>query len=267
MRAIRHWLTTAITLAGIILLSALGGAYYYYRLQTNQYQAVLQQENQKLKQQKQTLQKMIDRLSNTTRLAQIVVTAQSPNTTTLLIAEVNDNNDNSPDKNKILSQRSVTIPGHIAFFDGLVVKFDRNSVAQGDPFRGKSIALLRRIYSEKQAPQDGFILDKTGDIPTPYQLDDNKIPTPESKNNNTKTNTPRSFEKRIWSRFWAIANDPELAKQLGVRVAQGEAVYKPMKPGILYELTIDAAGGLNLETKPLPHAVADVLAAATQSDH
>jgi hypothetical protein len=37
---------------------------------------------------------------------------------------------------------------------------------------------------------------------------------------------------------------------MGVRVAQGEAVYKPLRPDQVYELTVDAAGGMSL--LPLP---------------
>ena len=32
----------------------------------------------------------------------------------------------------------------------------------------------------------------------------------------------------------------------GIRVAQGEAVYKPMKPGETYELRVEAVGGMTL---------------------
>jgi hypothetical protein len=33
---------------------------------------------------------------------------------------------------------------------------------------------------------------------------------------------------------------------MGVRVAQGEAVYKPVKMGQSYELVVDAVGGMSL---------------------
>ena len=33
---------------------------------------------------------------------------------------------------------------------------------------------------------------------------------------------------------------------MGVRVAQGEAVYKPVRAGQRYELTVEAVGGLTL---------------------
>jgi hypothetical protein len=59
-----------------------------------------------------------------------------------------------------------------------------------------------------------------------------------------------SFEKRLWEQFWEIATNPRLAAAMGVRVAQGEAVYKPLRMGQVYELIVDAAGGMSL--RPLP---------------
>ncbi|MHC4220166.1 MAG: hypothetical protein ACYSU7_17105 [Planctomycetota bacterium] len=47
-----------------------------------------------------------------------------------------------------------------------------------------------------------------------------------------------------------ISTEPRLAAAMGVRVAQGEAVYKPLRPDQVYELTVDAAGGMSL--LPLP---------------
>ena len=271
MQTLRHWILNAILIAALIAVSAAGGAWWHYRTQERKYENILKQENARLKIQKDTLQSMIKRLTKSKRLAQIVVTNQTEDHTTLLIAEIDDqnqNNDTTRKNTKILSQQSVTIKGQIAFFDGLVIKFDKDSVAKGDPFRGESIAIFRRVYSENEPPSDGYILDQSGEIPAGYQTKNSSTQIRKNTLADEKADETREeFEKRIWSRFWVIANDPTLAKQLGIRVAQGEAVYKPMKPGILYELTLDAAGGLNLQTKPLPDAVSQILAAASQPNH
>ncbi len=47
-----------------------------------------------------------------------------------------------------------------------------------------------------------------------------------------------------------------LVAAVGIRVAQGEAVYKPVRPGRTYELIVDAAGGMSL--LPLPDVTAKV---------
>jgi len=115
-------------------------------------------------------------------------------------------------------------------FDALVIKFEDDYVAQGDALRGKSVALFRRVYCETQAPEDGFRLGRHGDVPDVYRTNPN--PTP--------------FEIDLWERFWSFAADPDSAALAGVRVAQGEAVYAPMKPGEHWLLTLEADGGLNL---------------------
>ena len=50
----------------------------------------------------------------------------------------------------------------------------------------------------------------------------------------------------MWENFWDIATTPDAATRLGVRVAQGEAVYKPVRAGQTYELIVDAVGGMSL---------------------
>lgn len=50
-----------------------------------------------------------------------------------------------------------------------------------------------------------------------------------------------------------------MAESLGVRVAQGEAVYAPMQPGQRWTLTLEANGGLNLTLagRSTPASLAD----------
>ena len=71
------------------------------------------------------------------------------------------------------------------------------------------------------------------------------------------------FQKQLWKHFWDIATDKELADNMGVRVAQGEAVYKPVRSGEVLELIVDAAGGMNLspfvdETAAIRHVDAQI---------
>ncbi len=235
---------TLLILALLVLASGLGGAYWHYRQVISGREQELEQSLVEAARRQQVLEGMIDRLTRSRRLAQIVVTHQKtgpaglPTETTLLMVELGA--DEEP-----VARHCFTIPGHIAFFDGLVVKFDHDAVATAHPMRGQTVVLLRRVYSDLLAPKDGLPIDAVGEVPAAYA-------GPER---------PLDFEKKLWERFWDLCNDPVLATEYGVRVAQGEAVYKPMKPGVLYELTVDADGGLNLMTRPLPEAVGEVLAA------
>lgn len=240
-RSFRNWTLLLVLMIG----SAGAGAYLLYQFQINAYTAELTAENERLRQRQTELQTMIERLGQVRRLAQIVVTGQqkdavgSVRTTDLLFVELNQDG-------KTVGRKKFTIPGEVAYFDGLVVKFSHDAVASARPFQDQSLVLLRRVFSEHMRPADGFPIDVLNEVPSGYQTNE----------------VSENFQKQIWSRFWTLANDPVLAAELGVRVAQGEAVYKPMKPGVLYELTIDASSGLNLEVKPLPEAVAEVIAAA-----
>jgi hypothetical protein len=109
------------------------------------------------------------------------------------------------------------------------VKFAPQRVAEGDPLLGHTLVLLRKLYSDRMPPKDGFLIDTPGAIPPGYAASD-----------------AGRFEKRLWEIFWELATDPDLAEEMGVRVAQGEAVYKPVRAGQTYELLVDASGGMNL---------------------
>lgn len=235
-------------LLGLMVVSAGLGAYLLYSYQANVLTAQLEAENEALRARQAELQTMLERLSRTRRLAQIVVTGQQKDpqntviSTDLLMVEIDDHD-------QPLARKRFTIPGSVAYFDGLVIKFSHDAVASARPFHDQSLVLLRRVYSENMRPADGFPIDALNEIPGGYQT----------------SSVSENFQKNLWGRFWSLANDPQLAAELGVRVAQGEAVYKPMQPGLLYELTIDASSGLNLEVKPLPEAVAEILAAVASS--
>ncbi|MBL1216558.1 MAG: hypothetical protein D8M59_03595 [Planctomycetes bacterium] len=241
-------LRSIAAIALVAIAAVFTGLYLHYRNEQTAYQQQLQQALDVSRQRVEALEMMVERLTSVRRMAQIIVTDQHTDPVTgsvlftaLLIAELDENG-------RVCNRSQVTIPGRIAYFEGLVVKFEPDCVATAEPLRGHSLALLRRVYSESLAPDQGFPLDTPGSIPGAYR---------------THSPAAAEFEQMLWSRFWTLANDPAMAAELGVRVAQGEAVYKPMLPGRLYELTIDAIGGLNLETRPLPEAVSEVLAAAS----
>lgn len=173
-------------------------------------------------------QAMIDRLGRSRRIAHVQVTDQTVDPagrvqqTQLQFIELND-------QGAELARQSFTIPGDVLFIDSWTVKFDAERVAEGHPMMGRTLVLLRRIYSDQLAPKDGTPIDTPGAIPPGYAASD-----------------VGAFEKRIWENFWEIATDPDACMRMGVRVAQGEAVYKPVKAGQTYELIVDAVGGTSL---------------------
>ncbi len=121
------------------------------------------------------------------------------------------------------------VPGDTIFIDAWVAKFDPMLVAEGDPLRGRTLILLRRIYSERMAAADGVAIDTPGAIPNAYAASE-----------------LARYEHRLWKSFWELASNADQARAFGVRVAQGEALYKPVRKGERYELTVEAAGGMSL---------------------
>jgi len=171
---------------------------------------------------------MIERLGRTSRVARIEILKQATNPagevveTELRFIEVDEHGTE-------LGRREFTIPGDVIFVDAWTVRFDHEQVAQGDPFAGRSLILLRRIYSDRMSPRDGLAIDTPGGIPDGYALSDEA-----------------RFERTIWRSFWKLATDAGEARRWGVRVAQGEAVYKPVTQGQVFDLIAEASGGLTM---------------------
>lgn len=184
------------------------------------------------------LNTVVDRLEASTRVAQVVVTDQEVNEqsglleTTIKFAELDR-------QGEALPPRTFTVEGDVIYFDALVIKFDRDYVERGEALRGKSLHLFRRIFGEHQPPERGFPIDgspREGGVPDPYRVD----------------GEANDFEVELWKDFWSYAVDPAAAREKGVRVVQGEAVYTRFVEQNLYTLTLDHDGGLNIEIEPIP---------------
>jgi hypothetical protein len=142
-------------------------------------------------------------------------------------------------------RKTMTLPGEEFYIDALVVEFQRKLVEEGDGLRGKSLLFFRRAFGDRQRPVDGSPLYRerstvgvSEGIPEGLRVD------PE----------PSEYEKQIWTRFWTYANDPALASEAGIRVAQGEAVHTRAVRGQVYKVTLSASHGLSLVPR-LPSAM------------
>ena len=171
----------------------------------------------------------IERLGRDRRLARIEVLDRiegSPGEdprTALRFIELDDDG-------RELARRDLEVPGEVVHIDGWTARFPAGKVASGDdPLRDRTLVLLRRIYTDAMAPRDGVLLDTPGAIPDGYAGSEGV-----------------RFQQAIWNRFWTLATDPDAARAAGLRVAQGESVYKPMRPGDVFELRVEAVGGMTL---------------------
>ncbi len=130
--------------------------------------------------------------------------------------------------------------GELVYFEGMVIKFDHQAVGEGDPQRGTSVVMFRRIFGEHQAPDTAPAFDRA-----------NRPPLGGSE-------PEEDGDAFLWDQFWELSESPELAAQYGVRVAQCEAPAVKVKPGQIWEVSLDAAGGLNLRKigqRPTPDGV------------
>ena len=220
------------TAARLALLSALvaGGALVLlaYRGTTGEHALRLEAQRKA-----EHLRKVVQRLTAERRVADVIVTEQNAvggvtKTTLLFVEYARDGS--------ALPARRFTIDGNVAYVDAMVIKFDGRFVEENDPLRGRSVALFTRLYGENQAPEKGHRIDEPNQIPAAYRGADPYV---------------MEFERELWANFWRLAEDETYRNQMGVRVAQGEAVWTRFHPDRLYTVTLEADGGLNIASSPL----------------
>jgi hypothetical protein len=129
--------------------------------------------------------------------------------------------------------REVVVEGAKVYVESLVIRFEDGYVEGGDALRGTSLCLFQRLFGEEQKPKDGAPLDAEGQLPHVYGGD----------------TTPSPLHRDLWQRFWDYANDPELARTLGVRALQGEAPFIEVRPGRTYRLELRSSGGLTIQAE------------------
>jgi len=196
---------------------------------------------ERLQEEKKVLQQVVQRLSDEKRVADVLVTDQKvvngvPHTTLLLVEY---------DKSgQPLPAKSFEVMGTQAHVDALVIKFDRHFVGEGDPLRGHSVALFQRIYGDHENPAGAQRIDEPGKIPLVYRGADPRV---------------SEFEQELWRDFWRLADDEQYRKSMGVRVAQGDGVWRPFEPGKLYTITLQTDGGLIINSEPLKGIYSEAL--------
>jgi len=202
--------------------------------------ARLRKQVDELEQQRQRLVSYAQRLSARRRVAQVDVVRQREDergrtVSTLLWQEI------GPD-GVLGKPLAVEAIGRLVYFEALVLKFEPSLVGEGDPARGTSLAMFRRIFGDCQAPDSVTELDRTARPPVREAEDVARL------------------HEELWRRFWDFVDDPALAAEYGVRVAQCEAPAVPLKVGQVWQVSLDALGGVNLRRidtqRPTTHPAA-----------
>ena len=224
-------------LTSLVLLIVLGSASFFAYERFTERQALIARQAEELKEQ----ERIIDRLTRSTRVAQAVVVKRWTEADGRVMSRVRFVE--LDEAGQELFRKDVIVEGETVYFDALVLKFDQELVGKADALKGRSVLLFRRIFGEHQRPSDGAPLDEGGvdGVPDIYRVDDE----------------PSSIEVDWWTDFWKYANDPKTAEEAGVRVAQGEAPYTRMEEGKIYTLSLDHAGGLNIGASKVPAVLLD----------
>ena len=129
-------------------------------------------------------------------------------------------------------KREFTIEGRCLYIDSMVIKFEDKYIEKGDDFKGKALCLIRRLFSEKQRPDDGFPIDPEGQTPQACVSDNARF---------------QQFQETLWAEFWKLAQDPEYAHKKGVRATHGSAPYMQLEEGATYKLEMRTTGELTIK--------------------
>ncbi len=148
--------------------------------------------------------------------------------TTLLFVETDPN-----DQSKQILNKQYTIVGDIIHFDALIIKFQNDLVMDG---KEKSLYLWRRVYGENQAPSEGFPIEAAGYEPPKYK-EVFKLLNADDK-------------KLFWSSIWDLAENPDMLNKHGIKAIFGNAIYKKLKPKMIYIFRIDAKGQVYPDSVP-----------------
>jgi len=132
--------------------------------------------------------------------------------------------------NKVLV-REYEIEGDIVHFDALIVTFDDQMVLDG---KARSLYLWRRVYGENMTPAEGYEIESPDTIPARYGelMQELKL----------------SDQKKFWTAIWDLANHPEALRDQGIKAIYGNAVYKRLRPGLIYVFKIGNDGQVYPET-------------------
>jgi hypothetical protein len=137
------------------------------------------------------------------------------------------------DRLKTVLEKEYEIEGDTVHFDALIVTFSNQAVMDG---KERSLYLWRRVYGETMPPAEGFSIEEEGAAPARYADLLRRLRFPE--------------RKLFWSAIWDLANDPEALQRHGIKAVYGNAVYKKLRPGLIYVFKISASGQLYPETVP-----------------
>ncbi len=132
---------------------------------------------------------------------------------------------------KRVLEKEFEIAGEVVNFDALIVTFSDEAVIDG---KARALYLWRRVYGENMAPSEGYEIETPGTHPERYAGLLRELKLPE--------------QQMFWEAIWDLSNNPEALRQHGIKAIYGNAVYKRLRPGLIYIFKIGPDGHVYPET-------------------
>jgi hypothetical protein len=137
------------------------------------------------------------------------------------------------DFTKQILRKEYEIQGDVVHFDTLIVTFGNNLVMDG---KERAMYLWRRVYGEKQPPEQGFPIEVEGQPSPRYTQLCKKLSIHD--------------QQLFWNEIWQLSNNPKRLESLGIKAVYGNAVYRQLKPGLIYIFKVSNTGTLYPEIIP-----------------
>ena len=137
------------------------------------------------------------------------------------------------DFTKHILRKEYEIHGDVIHFDTLIVTFGSELVMDG---KERAMYLWRRIYGEKQTPEQGFPIETEGKPSPRYTQLCEKLSIEDGQ--------------LFWNEIWQLSNNPKRLEKLGIKAVYGNAIYRQLKPGLIYIFKVSSTGSLYPEIIP-----------------
>lgn len=180
------------------------------------------------------LNKVIERLTATSRIAEVLVTDArfnpQKNKTYTTIKFLEYDTDLKP-----LVPKYFTFSGNIIQFQSMVIRFDDYYIKKAHPLKGKSAYIFMKAFNLNDKDTEVFEINKINEIPSGYEI----------------RGINSGFQKKLWQKFWGYALNPKEAKRMGIKNAQIEAPGTKFVPGLFYTINLEHDGGIRVDAQPL----------------
>ncbi len=210
----------------VIFLAALGFSGWKYFSHSPYKEAVM--TIHKLLTENNELKQAITNLTDEDQIGYAKIISQHKDENGVLYSTIKFVETARDDNFKKILEKEYTIEGDIIHFDALIVKFGNKMVTDG---KAKALYLWRRIYGEKLAPEDGFMIEEPGTEPQRYK--------------DLLKALPVEHCKLFWTNIWDLANDSKKLDQYGIDAIYGNDLNFKMIPGLVYIFKITPTGNFS----------------------